>query len=98
MYPYTAGGTALAAAIPPRFHVGGPEALLDRLKDPGLRLEMAAEIREPSNEFENLFLASGAGAGILFFDDLADGTPAKGRRLADLARDFGVDEAEAVLE
>jgi N-acyl-D-amino-acid deacylase len=98
MYPYTAGGTALAAAIPPRFHVGGPEALLERLKDPALRREMVAEIREPSDEFENLFLAAGGGAGILFFDDIADGMQARGRRLSDLAADLGMDEADALLE
>jgi N-acyl-D-amino-acid deacylase len=98
MYPYTAGGTALAAAIPPRFHVGGPQALLDRLADPALRREMVAEMREPSDEFENLFLAAGGGAGVLFFDDIAEGTPAKGRRLSDLAVDLGLDEPEALLE
>ena len=98
MYPYTAGGTALAAAIPPRFHVGGPDALLERLKDPSLRREMLAEIREPSDEFENLFLAAGGGDGILFFDDIADGTKAKGRRLSELAAELGLDDAEALLE
>jgi N-acyl-D-amino-acid deacylase len=98
MYPYTAGGTAVAAAIPPRFHVGGPNALLERLKNPALRREMAAEMREPSDDFENLFLAAGGGAGMLFFADLADGTPGKGRRLSDLAADFGLDDADALLE
>ena len=98
MYPYTAGGTALAAAIPPRFHIGGPDALLDRLADPALRVEMAAELRQPSNDFENLFLAAGGGPGILFFKDLADGTPAVGRRLSELAADLGLDDADALLE
>jgi N-acyl-D-amino-acid deacylase len=98
MYPYTAGGTALAAAIPPRFHVGGPDALLERLTDPALRREMVAEISAPSDEFENLFLAAGGGAGILFFDDIADGMQARGRRLSDLAADLGMDEADALLE
>ena len=98
MYPYTAGGTALAAAIPPRFHVGGPAALQDRLSDPALRREMAAEMREPSDEFENLFLAAGGGTGVLFFDDIADGTKAAGRRLSDLADELGMDAADALLE
>jgi len=97
MYPYTAGGTALAASIPPRFHVGGPQALLDRLADPAQRKEMAAEMREPSNAFENLFLGAG-GDGILFFDDLPDGTPARGRRLSEMAADWGMDDADALLE
>jgi N-acyl-D-amino-acid deacylase len=98
MYPYTAGGTALAAAIPPRFHVGGPQALLDRLTDPALRQQMGAEIGQPSDEFENLYLAAGGGEGILFFVDLSDGTPAAGRRLSDLAADLGMDEPDALLE
>jgi N-acyl-D-amino-acid deacylase len=98
MYPYTAGGTALAASIPPRFHDGGPQALMDRLGDPQLRREMSAEMRERSDAFENLFLAAGGGAGILFMKDLADGTPAKGRRLSELATDLGLDEADALLE
>ncbi len=98
MYPYTAGGTALAASIPPRFHVGGPDALLARLADPAERAQMAAELRAPSKDFENLFLASGGGSGILFFADLADGTPAAGRRLSEIAVDLGLDEPEALLE
>src|SRR3954451_3933558 len=97
MYPYTAGGTALAAAIPPRFHVGGPGALLQRLADPQHRREMAAEMRRPSNDFENLFLGAGAD-GILFLDALADGTPGKGKTIADLAADFGLDESDALVE
>ena len=97
MYPYTAGGTALAASIPPRFHVGGPDALIERLADPAQRREMAAEMRQRSDDFENLFLGATAD-GILFLDDLDDGTPANGKRLSDLARDFGMDEAEALLE
>src|SRR3954469_4811050 len=97
MYPYTAGGTALAAAIPPRFHVGGPDALLQRLADPQQRRAMAAEMRLPSGDFENLFLGAGAD-GILFLDDLADGTPANGKTLADLADDLALDEADALLE
>lgn len=98
MYPYTAGGTSLAASIPPRFHVGGPAALIERLGDPAQRRLMAEAIARPSDEFENLFLAAGGGAGILFFADLADGTPAKGRRLSEIAADLGLDEVDALLE
>lgn len=99
MYPYTAGGTALAAAIPPRFHVGGPSELAARLADPAQRREMAAELRRSSDEFENLFVASGGGAGIQFVADLPDGTPARGRRLSEVSRDLGYDDdAEALLE
>jgi len=98
MYPYEAGGTSLSASIPPRFHDGGPAALGERLEDPGQRRLMAEEIRSTSDEFENLFLAAGGGGGLLFLDDLADGTPVAGRRLADVAGDLGLGEVEALLE
>lgn len=98
MYPYEAGGTALAACIPPRFHEGGPSALAERLADPDQRVVMAAEIRSASDTFENLFLHAGGAAGILFLDDLADGTPSAGRRLSDVADDLGLDHVEALLE
>lgn len=97
MYPYTAGATALASAIPPRFHDGGPDALTRRLADPAARRAMAAAMSEPADDFENLFLGAGAD-GILFFTDLADGTPARGRRLSEIAADLSISAVEAVLE
>jgi len=39
-YPYTAGSTMLDALIPPRFHTGGTEKLLERLSDPDIREEI----------------------------------------------------------
>jgi N-acyl-D-amino-acid deacylase len=98
MYPYTAGGTALAASVPPRFHVGGPDAFRQRLEDPVQRKEMVVALHERSDAFENLFLAAGAD-GILFGADLDDGTGAAGKRLSNLAADLGLeDPAEALLE
>lgn len=98
MYPYEAGGTALAASIPPHFHEGGPTALVERIADPDERRRMAAEIRSTSDEFENLFLAAGGGAGILFLADLEDGTACAGRRLSEVAEDLQLDEVDALLE
>ena len=98
MYPYPAGGTALAASIPPRFHDGGPQSLQERLADRAQRDAMLAHMRSPSDEFENLYLAAG-GDGILFCADLPDGTPARGRRLSEVAETLGLDDpAEALLE
>jgi N-acyl-D-amino-acid deacylase len=98
MYPYTAGGTALAASVPPRFHVGGPAAYRERLEDPAQRAEMAAALREHGADFENLFLACGP-EGIFFPDDLDDGTAASGRTLAQLTDDLGLgDPAVALVE
>lgn len=98
MYPYTAGGTSLASCIPPRYHVGGMAALLKRLKDDSTRREIVAALREPSDDFENLFLAAGGGDGVLFFADFPDGLAGRGRRLSEVADDLGIDDASALLE
>jgi N-acyl-D-amino-acid deacylase len=71
---------------------------LERLADPAARAEMAAEMREPSDEFENLFLGAEAGRGILFLEDFRDGTPARGRRLSEIATDRGQNPAETLLD
>ncbi len=39
-YPYIAGSTMLDSVIPPRFHTGGTEKLLESLKDPTIREEI----------------------------------------------------------
>lgn len=39
-YPYIAGSTMLDSLIPPRFHAGGPEQLLESLKDHAVREEI----------------------------------------------------------
>ena len=59
---------------------------------------MVADISEPSDEFENLYLAAGGGEGMLFFNDLRDGTAAKGRRLSEVAASMGLEEIPALLE
>jgi N-acyl-D-amino-acid deacylase len=107
MYPYDAGGTALAACIPPWFHDGGPAALAARLGDPVQRATIAAEIRDTSDGFENLFQATGGGSGILLVKDLPEVDPAavsgtstrvRGRYLEDVAADLGLDPADALVE
>ena len=98
MYPYTAGGTALDASIPPSFHVGGPEAFRARLQDPAQREAMAAAIRVPDASFENLYFACGPD-GVLLTADLDDGTPAAGKNLTQLAAELGyADPALALVE
>lgn len=98
MYPYDAGGNPLGSCVPPRFHAGGPAALAARLADPAQRAEMAAALRTETGGFENLFLAAGGGAGVRLLRDLADGTPAQGRTLAEVAAGFGLDDADGLLE
>jgi N-acyl-D-amino-acid deacylase len=43
-YPYLPGATTLAALLPSWAAAGGPSALLDRLRDPGVRPEIARHL------------------------------------------------------
>jgi dihydroorotase/N-acyl-D-amino-acid deacylase len=65
MYPYVAGGTALASSLPPWVADGGMEKLLERLHDPAARAKIKAEMAADHPTWENLFFDSGNGAGVM---------------------------------
>src|SRR5205085_326158 len=52
-YPYTAGGTGLAATLPGWAQEGGRVQMLERLKDPAARAKMRHDI-DANTEVENL--------------------------------------------
>ncbi len=58
MYPYTAGGTGLAATLPLWVQEGGREKMLTRLRDPEVRKRARAEIETKIDGWENLLLAA----------------------------------------
>ena len=58
MYPYTAGGTGLAATLPLWVQEGGRERMLARLNDPEVRKRARAEIETKIDGWENLLLAA----------------------------------------
>ena len=58
MYPYTAGGTGLAATLPLWVQEGGREKMLARLADPDTRQRARAEIETKIDGWENLLLAT----------------------------------------
>jgi dihydroorotase/N-acyl-D-amino-acid deacylase len=65
MYPYVAGGTALAASLPPWVADGGRTKLLERLHDPATRSRIKEELKTEHGDWENLFLDSGGGRGVM---------------------------------
>jgi dihydroorotase/N-acyl-D-amino-acid deacylase len=65
MYPYTAGGTALASSLPPWMADGGMEKLLARLQDPAARRRIVAEMAQDHDDWENLYLDCGGGSGVM---------------------------------
>lgn len=79
MYPYTAGSTMLAALVLPLwvFSAADPQAVLERLADPGLRPRI---VRDARRRLEDLIVLPG------FLDALpkAPFVPAVERRMSDL--------------
>ncbi|HKW65296.1 MAG TPA: D-alanyl-D-alanine carboxypeptidase/D-alanyl-D-alanine-endopeptidase [Candidatus Acidoferrum sp.] len=65
MYPYPAGATALASALPPWVADGGVQKLLERLKDPAARARIKKELAGDHSDWENLFYDCGGGTGVL---------------------------------
>jgi N-acyl-D-amino-acid deacylase len=64
MYPYIAGGTALASSLPPWVADGGMDKLLQRLQDPAMRAKIKGEMAADHPTWENLFFDTGGGAGV----------------------------------
>jgi N-acyl-D-amino-acid deacylase len=65
MYPYPAGATALASALPPWVADGGAQKLLERLKDPAIRARIKKDLVGDHTDWENLFYDCGGAAGVL---------------------------------
>jgi dihydroorotase/N-acyl-D-amino-acid deacylase len=65
MYPYIAGGTALASSLPPWVADGGMDKLLERLHDPATRAKIKVEMASDHSGWENLFFDSGNGSGVM---------------------------------
>lgn len=98
MYPYTAGATGLNAAMPPWVQEGGLEAWIGRLQDPATRQRVAAEMRAPGADWENLYHHAGADQVLLigFKNPALRGLI--GRSLADVARERDVTPEEAAID
>ena len=97
MYLYTAGGTALAASMPPWVQDGGVEAMLKRLKDPAVVARVKREMLQPGSNWENLYLHAGLGGVQLasFVDPALK--PLTGKTLAEVAKSRGVSPEQAVI-
>ncbi|HEV2114818.1 MAG TPA: D-alanyl-D-alanine carboxypeptidase/D-alanyl-D-alanine-endopeptidase, partial [Terriglobales bacterium] len=66
MYPYLAGGTALASSLPPWVADGGTEKMLARLHEPAVRARIKREITSGDHpDWENLYFDSGGPTGVM---------------------------------
>jgi N-acyl-D-amino-acid deacylase len=65
MYPYIAGGTALASSLPPWVADGGMKKLLQRLHEPATRAKIKEEMAADHPTWENLYFDTGGGSGVM---------------------------------
>ncbi|MDP1631802.1 MAG: amidohydrolase family protein [Caulobacter sp.] len=98
MYTYTAGSTGLDAAMPPWVQSGGREAWIRRLRDPGVRRDVIAEMRTDSPAFENLYRFAGPEGTLLVGFRNPKLKPLTGKTLAEVARMRGVSPEDAAID
>jgi len=99
MYTYTAGATGLDAAMPPWVQEGGHAAWVERLRDPDIRARVIEEMRQDSNEWENLYYAAGGADKLLLLGfknpDLKHLT---GKSLAEVAEMRGTSPEDTAID
>ena len=98
MYTYPAGATGLDASMPPWVLDGGYEAAYKRLADPATRARIAAAIRTPSNDWENLYRAAGSADRVLLVEFKSDKLkPLTGKTLAEAAKIRGENPVDTIM-
>jgi N-acyl-D-amino-acid deacylase len=99
MYTYTAGATGLDAAMPPWVQEGGLQPWIARLRDPQVRARVVAEMRAPSDDWENLLLAAGGAENVLLVGFKNEALkPLTGRTLAAVAAERGRSPEETAMD
>jgi N-acyl-D-amino-acid deacylase len=99
MYAYTAGATGLSASFPPWIQDGGHEAMIRRLKNPATRARVVAEMKQPSDQWENLRLLTGSDERVLFLGFKNDKLkPLTGRTLAAVAKQRGTPVEDTIVD
>jgi N-acyl-D-amino-acid deacylase len=98
MYTYTAGATGLDASMPPWVLDGGYDAAYKRLGDPAIRPKIAAAIRTPGNDWENLYRAAGSADRVLLVEFKSEKLkPLTGKTLAEVAKLRGEDPVDTIM-
>ncbi len=98
MYPYLAAASGLDATMPPWVQEGGHEEWLRRLRDPGVRARVIAEIEAPDG-WESLYAAAGSAAEVRLLGLRNPALqPLSGLTLEQVARQRGCSPAEAIVD
>ncbi len=64
-YPYIGAATSLGAAIPPKYHEGGADEFVKRLKTAAVRQQIRKDLDGTGGSFENLWREVGGADGVM---------------------------------
>jgi N-acyl-D-amino-acid deacylase len=98
MYNYTAGSTGLDATMPLWVQEGGHDAWVANLKDPEIKARVIAEMKQPTDEWENFYVAAGPDNILLVGFKNEDLRPLVGKTLQEVADERGTDPAETAVD
>lgn len=96
VYPYTAGMTMLAACLPRWVHEGGVDALLSRLRDPGIRKKVRDYVETEVTTWENFVKLAGWEGVVVSYSEKCK--ECEGRSIAEISGSWGVDPYEALFD
>jgi N-acyl-D-amino-acid deacylase len=99
VYPYNRASNDLVACFPTWMLEGGTDKMIDRLKDPAQRKRAKKEMDEPTTVWENQWLGSGGGKGILLVQVVnPDLQKYQGMALEEIGRAMGKDPKDAAMD
>jgi N-acyl-D-amino-acid deacylase len=85
--------------MPTWVQAGGVEQWVKRLQDPKVRARVAAEMRAPGKEWENLYYGAGSADNVLLIGFRSEKLkPLTGKRLSEVARMRGVSPEDAAID
>jgi N-acyl-D-aspartate/D-glutamate deacylase len=96
---YTRGENGLITCFPPWVLAGGNDKMLERLKDPVQRARAKKEMNEPASTWENYWLGSGGGQGILLIQALdPELHKYEGMNFAEIGQKMRKDPTDAAID
>ncbi|MCR4323111.1 MAG: amidohydrolase family protein [Candidatus Azambacteria bacterium] len=87
MFPYASSALALYLLLPAWVKVGGPEMIMKRLKNSFERAQVIKDLAEQAIDYERITIASRAPDGVFV-----------GKTLAEIAKGFGTNPEEAIIQ
>jgi dihydroorotase/N-acyl-D-amino-acid deacylase len=97
-YPYIASGTSLGATIPPKYHEGGSDAFVKRLREAEVRAAIRKDLSGDGGA-ENMWRGTGGPQGILVASVLDPALKSyEGKTIAQIAADEKKDPLDALLD